>query len=87
MNDALDQYEESKGTLFEDCFLFEEDHPDVQAELSRRQKVRENRESKKTQAEENMDDTEPSSPKSGEKWKALHMNLAASRTKLSLCLP
>lgn len=64
-----------------DFFLQNDDDPDVQAELERRIKNAEKRESNRNDPdkEKRSADTEGK----GEKWKDLHMSIAASRPSLS----
>ena len=66
--------------------MLADDDPEVDAERDRRTQVAANREAKKHEAEEAMDDTDPLVSKKGEKWKELHMSIAANRTDLSCFL-
>ena len=62
----------------QDAFLQPCDGPFVSEELDRRQKVRAERNNKRVQSD-NIDETELDTNLRGDKWKDLHMQIAAAR--------
>ena len=68
----------SKAISPKDHFLLCEDDEMVLEELARRQKGKSDRDKRRDRSDQSELDKE-------EKWKQLHMNMASSRTALSIC--